>query len=38
LTGEATPELTRRAYVDHLRSRLAPPRLFVEEALRAKLV
>jgi hypothetical protein len=38
LTGEATPELTRRAYVDHLRSRLAPPRLFVEEAIRAKLV
>jgi hypothetical protein len=38
LSGEATPELTRRAYVDHLRARLAPPRLFVEEAIRAKLV
>jgi hypothetical protein len=38
LTGEATPDLTRRGYVDHLRSRLAAPRLFVEEAIRAQLV
>ena len=38
LAGEATPELTRRAYVEHLWARLAPPRLFVEEAIRAKLV
>ncbi|MGH9885159.1 MAG: HipA family kinase [bacterium] len=38
LAGEATPELTRRAYVEHLSARLAPPRLFVEEAIRAKLL
>jgi hypothetical protein len=38
LAGEATPEATRRGYVEHLRSRLAPPRAFVEEAIRAQLV
>ena len=38
LTGEATPELTRRGYIEHLLSRNAPPRLFIEEAIRAKLV
>jgi hypothetical protein len=38
LIGEATPDLTRRGYVEHLRSRLAPPRQFIEEAIRAKLV
>ena len=38
LDGESTPDLTRRGYVEHLWSRLAPPRLFVEEAIRAKLV
>jgi hypothetical protein len=38
LAGEATPDQTRRGYVEHLLSRLAPPRLFVEEAVRAKLV
>jgi hypothetical protein len=36
LTDETTPEATRRGYVEHLRSRLAAPRLFVEEAIRAK--
>jgi hypothetical protein len=38
LSGEASPEATRRGYVEHLCARLAPPRLFVEEAIRAKLV
>jgi hypothetical protein len=38
LTGEATPEATRRGYVEHLWSRLSAPRAFVEEAIRAKLV
>jgi len=38
LEGESTPEHTRRGYVEHLLSRLAPPRLFVEEAVRAKLL
>ena len=38
LEGESTPEQTRRGYVEHLLSRLAPPRLFIEEAARAKLV
>ncbi len=38
LTGEATPAATRQSYVEHLWSRLAAPRPFVEEALRAKLV
>ena len=38
LEGESTPEHTRRSYVEHLLSRLAPPRLFVEEAIRAKLL
>jgi hypothetical protein len=38
LSGEPTPEATRRGYVEHLWSRLAAPRAFVEEALRAKLV
>jgi hypothetical protein len=37
LSGEATPDATRRGYVEHLWSRLAAPRLFVEEAKRAKL-
>jgi hypothetical protein len=38
LTDEPTPAATRRGYVEHLRSRLAPPRAFVEEAVHAKLV
>lgn len=38
LSGEATPAATRRGYVEHLWSRLAAPRAFVEEAIRAKLV
>jgi hypothetical protein len=38
LAGEATAELTRRAYIEHLCARLQPPRLFVEEAIRAKLL
>jgi hypothetical protein len=36
-SGEA-PEATRRGYVEHLWTRLAAPRRFVEEAMRAKLV
>jgi hypothetical protein len=36
LTGEVTPAATRRSYVEHLRSRLAAPRAFVEEAIRAR--
>jgi len=36
LGGEATPEATREGYIDHLRARLAPPRAFVEEAIRAQ--
>ena len=38
LTGEPSPAATRRGYVEHLWSRLAAPRAFVEEALRAKLI
>jgi hypothetical protein len=38
LTAEPTPDATRRGYVEHLWSRLAAPRAFVEEAIRAKLV
>ncbi|HWU88654.1 MAG TPA: hypothetical protein VN253_15405, partial [Kofleriaceae bacterium] len=38
LAGEATPEAIRRGYVEHLAARLAPPRDFVEEAVRARLV
>jgi hypothetical protein len=38
LTAEPTPAATRRGYVDHLWSRLAAPRAFVEEAIRAQLV
>ncbi len=38
LTGEATPDQTRRAYVEHLCARAEAPRAFVEEAIRAKLV
>jgi hypothetical protein len=38
LTGEATPGETRTSYVEHLWSRLAAPRAFVEEAVRAQLV
>jgi hypothetical protein len=38
LAGEATPEAVRRGYVEHLASRLAPPRDFVEEAIRARVV
>lgn len=38
LAGEPTPAATRRAYVDHLCSRLSAPRLFVEEAIRAQRV
>jgi hypothetical protein len=38
LTAEPTPAATRRGYVDHLWSRLATPRGFVEEAIRAQLV
>lgn len=36
LTGEATPDATRAAYVEHLLARLAGPRAFVEEAIRAQ--
>jgi hypothetical protein len=38
LSGEPTPAATRRGYVDHLCSRLAAPRVFVEEAIRAQRV
>jgi HipA-like protein len=38
LAGEATPDATRQAYVEHLCARVAAPRAFVEEAIRAKLV
>ena len=38
LAGEATPEATRQSYVEHLWSRVASPRAFVEEAIRGKLV
>ena len=38
LAGEATPEAVRRGDVEHLAARLAPPRAFVEEAIRARLV
>jgi len=38
LTGEATPDDTRRSYVEHLASRVSEPRAFVEEAVRAQLV
>jgi len=38
LSGEATPEATRQSYVEHLWSRVAAPRVFVEEAIRGKLV
>ena len=38
LTADATPDATRRGYVDHLAARVAPPRDFVEEAARARLV
>jgi hypothetical protein len=36
LDGEDTPAATRRSYVEHLCSRLAAPRTFVEEAIRAQ--
>ena len=38
LTGPEPPDALRRGYVEHLWSRLEAPRLFVEEAIRAKLV
>jgi hypothetical protein len=38
LLGTEPPEAMRRGYIEHLRQRLAEPRLFVEEAIRAKLV
>lgn len=38
LLGEATPDATRRHYVEHLASRVEAPRAFVEEAIRAQLV
>jgi hypothetical protein len=38
LTGGAPPDALRRGYVAHLTARLAEPRLFVEEAIRAQLV
>ncbi|HEX4418712.1 MAG TPA: HipA family kinase [Kofleriaceae bacterium] len=38
LLGDAAPAVTRRAYVEHLCARVAEPRAFVEEAIRAKLV
>ena len=38
LAGPEPPEAMRRGYVDHLWSRLAEPRLFVEEAMRAQRV
>jgi hypothetical protein len=36
LAGEPTPAATRRGYIEHLWSRVAAPRAFVEEAIRAK--
>jgi hypothetical protein len=36
LADEAAPDVTRRAYVEHLCTRLTAPRAFVEEAIRAK--
>jgi hypothetical protein len=36
LTGGDTPDDTRQGYVEHLWTRLAAPRLFAEEAMRAK--
>jgi len=36
LSGEATPEATRQSYVEHLWSRVAAPRAFVEEAIVAR--
>lgn len=38
LAGEATPDAVRAGYVEHLTTRLAAPRAFVEEAVRARLV
>jgi hypothetical protein len=38
LAGDAAPDATRQAYVEHLCARVAAPRAFVEEAIRAKLV
>ena len=38
LVGDESPDAMRRGYVEHLGSRLAEPRLFVEEAMRAQLV
>jgi HipA-like protein len=38
LTGEVTPEVMRQRYVEHLWSRVAAPRAFVEEAIRGQLV
>lgn len=38
LAGSAAPDATRQAYVEHLCARVAAPRAFVEEAIRAKLV
>jgi hypothetical protein len=38
LAGDEPPEAMRRGYVDHLWTRLAAPRLFVEEAIRAQRV
>lgn len=38
LAGEATPEAVRRGYVEHLAARLASPRDFVEEAVRARVI
>jgi hypothetical protein len=38
LAGEATPDATRRGYVEHLLSRVTAPRLFAEEAERARVV
>lgn len=38
LDGEATPDETRRSYVEHLWSRVSAPRGFVEEAIRAQRV
>jgi HipA-like protein len=38
LAGSESPEAMRRGYVEHLWTRLQAPRLFVEEAVRAKLV
>ena len=36
LTAEATPEATRAGYIEHLMTRLAEPRVFVGEAIRAR--